>query len=162
MFLFLNCKCEFRGLAPFFFIVTSENLRTSSASFESIAEVARRERAGKRKLFLVLHVLYYSGKYMSSTFHALLRLPFDVFKYRDRYTITADILKAIAKSNRGARKTHIMQRANLNTSSLNKYLDLLLRNGNVSIDRYVYQLTSRGMEILENIEADAMKMQWRL
>jgi predicted transcriptional regulator len=99
---------------------------------------------------------------MLSTFRVLVRLPLDAFKYRDRYTITADILKAITRSKRGARKTHIMQRANLNTISLNKYLDLLLRNGYVISEGRLYKLTGRGMEFLENIDTEAMKMQWRL
>ena len=99
--------------------------------------------------------------YVFSGFHALLELPFNMFKYRDRRTIIADILKAITKSKRGVRKTQIIQSANLNCSLLNKYLDLLFQNGFILVDGRVYKLTQRGMEFLENIEIETMKMQWR-
>ena len=94
-------------------------------------------------------------------FRVLLRLPLNIFKYRDRYTIVGDILKSIAKSNRGVRKTQIMQSANLNTDLLNKYLDLLIRNNFIIIDGYAYKLTRRGIAFLQNIETETMQLQWR-
>jgi len=99
---------------------------------------------------------------MSYGLSVLLKLPFSIFKYRDRYTIVADILKAVAKSNRGIRKTQIMQRANLNSDLLNKYLDMLIRNHYIIIDGYTYKLTSRGMQFLQSFEAEAMKLQYRV
>jgi len=85
-----------------------------------------------------------------------------MFKYRDRYTIVADILKAIAKTNKGVRKTQIMQTANLNYDLLNKYLDCLMLNKFILVDGYVYKLTRRGMEFVQNIETEAMKLRYRV
>jgi len=106
-------------------------------------------------------VLSYGEDYMWCMFDALLRLPFAMFKYRDRYTIVADILKAIAKTNKGVRKTQIMQTANLNSDLINKYLDCLMLNKFILVDGYVYKLTRRGMEFVQNIDHEAMKLRYR-
>jgi len=98
---------------------------------------------------------------MLSIFYTLLKTPFYTFKYRDRHTIIVDMLKAIAKSRKGSRKTQIMQRANLNSNQLNKYIDILLRNGFVIIEGYRYKLSSKGLKFLENVESDVLKVQWR-
>lgn len=113
--------------------------------------------------FLTQKQYYLMGKTIcGGIFDALLRLPFAMFKYRDRYTIVADILKAIAKTNKGVRKTQIMQTANLNSDLLNKYLDFLMLNKFILVDGYVYKLTRRGMEFVQNIDAEAMKLRYRM
>jgi len=88
-------------------------------------------------------------------------MPLCAFKYRDRHSIVADILKAIAKSDKGSKKSHIMQRANLNSTQVNKYMDILLRNGFVIIDGYRYRLSTKGLRYLENVECEVLKVQWR-
>jgi predicted transcriptional regulator len=82
------------------------------------------------------------------------------FKYRDRHSIIADMLKAVAKSSKGSKKSHIMQRANLNSEQINRYIDILLRNGFVIIDGYKYRLSTKGLRYLENIESE-LRVQWR-
>jgi len=87
---------------------------------------------------------------------------FFLFKKRDRATIIADILKSVSYNPRGKRKTNIMQSANLSYDQLNKYLDLLMRNGYVIIDRQMYKPTSRGLEFLETFEAEYIKLKIKL
>lgn len=84
-----------------------------------------------------------------------------MFLKRDRATIIADILKAMRFSPTGKRKTKIMRTANLSYDQLNKYLDLLLRNGYVIVEGQVYKPTSRGLEFLETIESSYMKLKTR-
>ena len=93
--------------------------------------------------------------------YGALKPTFYAFKYRDRHSIIADILKAIAKSERGSKKSQIMQRANLNYVQINKYLDVLLRNGYVIIDGRVYRLSGKGLRYLESIEFEILNVQWR-
>lgn len=83
---------------------------------------------------------------------------FWLFKKRDRVTIIADILKSVKYNPTGKRKTKIMQSANLSFEQMNKYLDLLLRNGYVIVDGQMYKPTSRGLAFLDFIEADYLKM----
>jgi len=95
------------------------------------------------------------------------RLSFDslrsMFKKRDGAEIIADILKAVGESSKGKRKTNIMQSANLSYDQVNKYLDLLLRNGYVILDDgFVYKPTGRGLRFLENLQAEYLKMRNRL
>ena len=85
-----------------------------------------------------------------------------LFKKRDRATIIADILKSIRSSPKGRRKTNIMQSANLSSDQLNKYLDLLMRNGYIIVDEHLYKPTSKGLELLENLETDYLKLQFRV
>jgi len=84
-----------------------------------------------------------------------------LFKKRDRATIIADILKSIRFNQKGRRKTNIMQAANLSYDQLNKYLDLLISNGYVIVDGHMYKPTSRGLEFLETVEADYLKLKVR-
>jgi len=95
--------------------------------------------------------LYYSVSWCANSLFLL-------FQKRDRVTIIADILKSIRYSKKGRRKTNIMQSANLNYDQLNKYLDLLIRNGYVIVEGQIYKPTSRGLEFLETIEADYLKL----
>ena len=86
---------------------------------------------------------------------------FSMFKKRDRATIIADILKSVRYS-KSRRKTNIMQSANLSTDQMNKYLDLLLRNGYVILDGCKYKPTLKGLELLENLETDYLKIKIRV
>jgi len=85
-----------------------------------------------------------------------------VFKKRDRATIIADILKSIRFRPKGRRKTNIMQSANLSSDQMNKYLDLLIRNGYIIMDGHMYKPTSRGLRFLENLETDYLKLKVRV
>jgi len=87
---------------------------------------------------------------------------FSIFKKRDRATIIADILKSIRFNTNGRRKTNIMQSANLSTDQMNKYLDLLIRNGYIIEDGRMYKPTSRGLRFLENLETDYLKLKIRV
>lgn len=97
----------------------------------------------------------YFGVYFSPDW--LLRL----FKKRDRATIIADILKSVSFTPKGRRKTNIMQSANLSSTQVNKYLDLLMRNGYVIVDGYLYRPTSRGLRFLHNLESDYLRLKIR-
>jgi len=71
--------------------------------------------------------------------------------YRSRDEIIVDILKAASV---GARKTHIMQRANLNPLMLHKYFPVLLGNGLIVVDDdpdggSMYALTDKGKQVLK-------------
>ena len=86
-----------------------------------------------------------------------------VFKKRDRATIMADILKSVTGAQRGKRKTNIMQSANLSSDLVNKYLDVLLRNGFVILSEgYMYRPTSKGLRFLQNLENDYLKLKFRV
>lgn len=88
--------------------------------------------------------------------------PFLAFKYRDRMTIIADILKSVSERGRGKRKTNIMQSVNLSHSQVNKYLDLLLRNGYVILDDgRMYKPTHKGLAFLQNLKTDVLKLKYR-
>jgi predicted transcriptional regulator len=87
---------------------------------------------------------------------------FLLFQKRDRVTIIADILKSLNYSKTGRRKTNIMQSANLSYDQLNKYLDLLIRNGYVIVEGQMYKPTSRGLEFLETVENDYLKLRTRV
>jgi len=86
---------------------------------------------------------------------------FFLFKKRDRATIIADILKSVRFNPKGKRKTNIMQCANLSFDQMNKYLDLLLKNGYIIVEGQMYKPTSRGLEFLESVEADYLKLKVR-
>jgi predicted transcriptional regulator len=73
-----------------------------------------------------------------------------VRSYRSRDEIIVDILKAASV---GAKKTHIMQRANLNPTMFKKYFPLLLKNNLVVAGKdpdggSVYGLSEEGRELL--------------
>lgn len=67
---------------------------------------------------------------------------------RSDLDICADILVA-ARS--GAKKTHIVYRANLNFKLVRKYLRRLIENGLLrpSLEKNVYTTTDEGMDFLE-------------
>ena len=91
-----------------------------------------------------------------------LDLLYSMFKKRDRATIIADILKSV-RYGKGKRKTNIMQSANLNFDMVNKYLDLLLRNGYIILaDGCRYKPTPDGLRFLENLETDYLKIKIRV
>jgi predicted transcriptional regulator len=74
-----------------------------------------------------------------------------VRSYRSRDDIIADILKAALG---GAKKTHIMQRANLNPSMFQKYFPILLNNGSIIEEGdpdggSMYGLSDQGVELLK-------------
>ena len=86
-------------------------------------------------------------------------LPLFIFKYRDRATIIGDILSSLSINPRGRRKTNIKQSAGLNNDMLNRYLDLLMRNGYVMVDSGdVYKLTQRGLRLLQNLDVEYLRM----
>jgi predicted transcriptional regulator len=55
-----------------------------------------------------------------------------------------------------------MRNANLNFDQINKYLDLLIRNGYIVFDGQVYKPTARGLEFLETVENDYLKLRTRM
>jgi len=74
-----------------------------------------------------------------------------VRSYRSRDDIVADILRAAYG---GAKKTHIMQRANLNPLMFKKYFPILLTNGLVvkgddPEGGSVYRLSAEGKALLK-------------
>lgn len=78
-----------------------------------------------------------------------------VRSYRSRDDIIVDILNAASG---GAKKTHIMQRANLNPLMSRKYFSMLLRNGWVVEDGdpdggSVYRLSGDGKALLKMFRA---------
>jgi len=84
------------------------------------------------------------------------------FKKRDRAAIMADILKSVTGTQRGRRKTNIMQSANLSSDLVNKYLDVLLRNGFMVSEGYMYKPTGKGLRFLQNLESDYLKLKFRV
>jgi predicted transcriptional regulator len=78
-----------------------------------------------------------------------------VRSYRSRDDIIADILNAASG---GAKKTHIMQRANLNPLMFRKYFPVLLRNGFLVVDGdpdggSLYRLSGDGKALLKMFRA---------
>lgn len=78
-----------------------------------------------------------------------------VRSYRSRDDIVADILRAAYG---GAKKTHIMQRANLNPLMFKKYFPVLLTNGLVvkgddPDGGSVYRLSAEGKALLKMYRA---------
>jgi predicted transcriptional regulator len=72
-------------------------------------------------------------------------------KYRNRLQIVAEILE-IAKA--GAKKTHIMYRANLSYSLLCRYLKDIVDCGLVKVDREdSYVVAPKGMRFLEKFHS---------
>jgi predicted transcriptional regulator len=86
-------------------------------------------------------------------------LVYQAFKYRDRAKIIADILIPLVRNPEGKRRTNIKQSANLSSEMLNRYLDLLIRNGYIMIEnKEVYRLTSRGLKLLQNLDMEYLRM----
>jgi len=72
---------------------------------------------------------------------------------RDSFHIMEDILRA-ADSPRGALKTHLVCKANLNFIRLEQYLDLLMDKGLVEVQGLEYEryyTTSKGREFLSQV-----------
>lgn len=62
-----------------------------------------------------------------------------------------DIIVAILDAvSRGTTKTKIMYATNLNSSLVNKYLNLLQENELLELNNNVYKITEKGKEYLEN------------
>ena len=71
-------------------------------------------------------------------------------RYRDRLHIIADILCVVRG---GAKKTHVMYRANLSYTLLSRYLAEVLDAGLVSCDDDDrYRLTRRGRDFLDRFD----------
>jgi predicted transcriptional regulator len=88
--------------------------------------------------------------------------PLFTFKYRDRATIIADILASLIAKPDGKRKTNIRQSANLSSDLLNKYLDLLLRNGYIMINNGdIYRLSQRGLKLWQNLDLEYLRIRGR-
>lgn len=91
-----------------------------------------------------------------------INLLLSVFKKRDRANIISDILQSLIRSGMGKRKTQLKQSANLSTDQVNKYLDLLIRNGYIILtDGYLYKPTPKGLRFLENLESEYLKLKYR-
>jgi len=81
-----------------------------------------------------------------------------VTKPRDRYEIIFEILKTAMN---GKLKTHIMHRANLNHSQINRYIRLLTDKGlieNLTLkqektSRITYRTTVKGLKLIEILES---------
>lgn len=74
-----------------------------------------------------------------------------VRSYRGRWEIVLDVLEAIQG---GAKKTHIMHRANLNHMRVSRLLDYLLTRGLIAEDEdpdggVLYRLTEEGRSTLK-------------
>jgi predicted transcriptional regulator len=77
-------------------------------------------------------------------------------KQRSRWDIIGDILKGISEEER-ARKTRIMQRANLDWRSFKRYFDPLVERGFVEgggepHERGIYELTEKGKDLLMKLQ----------
>jgi len=70
---------------------------------------------------------------------------------RGRFEIIGEILSLAADGTDGAAKTSIVYRANLNFNIVNRYLNLLLQEGLLSVVRgstVKYKVTERGLKFL--------------
>lgn len=76
----------------------------------------------------------------------------NAFKYRDRATIMADILKSVHRSRQGIKKTQIMQSARLNHIQTEKYLNFMISSGYIIAERRTYFLTEKGRRYLQIVE----------
>ncbi|WP_321428839.1 winged helix-turn-helix domain-containing protein [uncultured Methanolobus sp.] len=65
---------------------------------------------------------------------------------RSRTAISVEILRAALE---GAKKTHIVYRANLNFEVVNRYLSLLQENGLIEQKGNIYVTTDKGKEFQE-------------
>ena len=74
-----------------------------------------------------------------------------------RYRSEADIIRNILEvlhfaGDEGAKKTRIMQLANLNNNSFSRYMELLVREGLVKVQGGVYRLTPKGRLVLHLLD----------
>ena len=78
------------------------------------------------------------------------------FKYRDRLTISRDVLKTIKRSDNCGRKYTIMKHASLSYDQLNKYLLFLTNMGYIrevaEDDGRKYSVTDAGSVFLKGLE----------
>jgi len=82
----------------------------------------------------------------------LLLFPLRVLKYRTRDAIIIDILTSLKKK-REAKKTQIMQSANLNYAQTKRYLSHLIDCGFIMLtERRTYIITERGSSYLRTVE----------
>lgn len=71
-------------------------------------------------------------------------------KRRDKLEIIRSILSICKKDD--ATKTRIVYRANLNFKTAGIYLDWLMNKGLVSKDENHFKLTTKGIELLSNLQ----------
>lgn len=71
-------------------------------------------------------------------------------KRRDKLEIIRSILSICKKDD--ATKTRIVYRANLNFKTAGIYLDWLINKGLVSKDENRFKLTTKGIELLSNLQ----------
>ncbi len=83
-------------------------------------------------------------------------------RYRDKKTIVADIIRSTYNNGKGVRKTNILQKANLSTAMLNRYLGTLMRKGYILNEGCFYRPTKKGLTFLENYESELVTMRYRL
>ena len=82
----------------------------------------------------------------------------NMFKYRDRTMIMADILKTVKNSKRGRRKTQIMQAAKLNYVQTKKYLNYLMNYGFLVVTaKETYIITEKGAKFLQLLEMQKLR-----
>ncbi len=77
-------------------------------------------------------------------------------KHRSRWDILFDILKATSEEE-GVKKTHIMQKTNLDWRSFKKYFDFLVDHGFLRVcdesgKRKSYKLTKKGRNLLVELQ----------
>jgi predicted transcriptional regulator len=81
------------------------------------------------------------------------------FKYRSRINIVMDILKSTLRSERGQKKTHIMENVNVNYNQVNKYLSLLISSNLMYVDdARRYRVTDRGLQFVKTLESLDFKL----
>ena len=69
---------------------------------------------------------------------------------RNSFDISADILRI---SQSGAKKTHLVYKANLNFKIVKKYLNSLIINGLLEYNGNWYHITDKGSKFLEKYDA---------
>ncbi len=83
-------------------------------------------------------------------------------RYRDKQTIVADIIRSTYNNGKGVRKTNILQKANLSTAMLNRYLDILMQRGYILNEGCYYKPTKKGLVFLESYESELITMRYKL
>ncbi len=76
---------------------------------------------------------------------------------RERLEIAYDILEIIKNTPRGAKPTHILYKANLSPTLLQRYLAILLEDGLIQRDevktRSIYTITEKGVRLMELLKS---------
>ena len=76
---------------------------------------------------------------------------------RERLEIAYDILEIIKNTPRGAKPTHILYKANLSPTLLQRYLAILLEDGLIQRDevktRSIYTITEKGIRLIEILKS---------